>query len=226
MHLSQIGFCLDPHEFPTQVKSDLLYRSRCLFNFLSRRIRPIDIDQQLPYSRICVYGSAQSQRHWYINFDRWLTIHVPFNVEEHFALSGPAMQEHFIASLVDALSFCQAEVPVPIDVCSSAIGAFRNAAYRNRWLQSKKSDRSLGVRAELWCELSTTDFTATVTVRDRQGEPLAEAIALCTKPDELFFHHRIKALRIEGGTVQVLDRRGAVTHALPIHGQGAPHRPT
>ncbi|MBC7608140.1 MAG: hypothetical protein H7228_00975 [Polaromonas sp.] len=215
----RINFGLETLSFGGEIISEVLYRAYSLSDFLTRKLLLAKYKNAC-YSRIVVLGDIRFKQKWLVAFERVLAIHVDFDVQKYKNLDDPQLQEYFIKLVLSALSLKVDEFLLPADEIKAAVDEFLQGGYVNRRLFKKRTNKVLGVRAELSFELTLKRFFANLKLINLSSHVERDLVVLETNPDGIIFKHQLNDFVFEGASIHVLDQFGRLT--FKVDGVDAP----
>lgn len=214
MLLRDISLYLNLEEYDRLFNSEFQFRTRCLCNFLRRRIISERIRSE-GFGSIAIEGTEHRVPECAIEGDRVLVARIPFEEAEYKSATTIEMQEIFISMIEKGIEICRRSHDVPAKLISRGIDDFRDGGYRNEWVVKTRSYRHLGLRAVLTGRLSVTQFELRLRL-ERGSREVLNTTVLDTLPDETVFSHRFKDLSLDGTSLSVKDKRGRPVYSVDI----------
>lgn len=214
MLLRYIALCLEYDDYERNYRSDFLFRSRYLGNFVTRRVAPLRFKTD-GFGRIVISGCCEPIEACPIVGDNAANATVLFDQQRYESLAPAECHEFFIGMLLEGVEKCARFHQIPLSEMKSAIDDFRAGGYRNEWIFKKKLLRPVGLQASLNCSLDMEKFILTLKL-ERKGVALYDAPILQTKPDEIIFAHKFKDVVLEGQTVVVKSKSDKTTFSLDL----------
>lgn len=211
MLLKDVRIYLNSDEFPQVMRSDFLFRSCYISNYLTRSVRQLRLSRE--YKGVLVQGCSNPPASR-ISAERNLIVPVNFSSGDYAGLQPGEEHEFFIAMVAEGLRSCAPEFDLPLNALMGALEEFRRGDYRNEWTYQKKPIRALRAHASLLCSLDSQRFRLVLKLENKNGIVFEEEI-LTTKPDELLFAHRFKELAIDGNAIVVNDKFGKQLYSRP-----------
>lgn len=203
MILREIYLYPDLTAYPREFTSGVRFATRSVCNYLERCwLKPLKL--QADFKRICVIGSADPRMGCMINSEKVLSVEVSFSSEKWERTQGSARHEYHIALLIDGLTKIGAEHSLPIPSALACIDDFRRSHYTNKWLFKAKEIHPIGVRCELWCELTLEVFRLHLQIF-RGDALISSEQVLETLPDELIYAHKFKDVVFVNDTLAIVD---------------------
>lgn len=204
--LRAVRLYLWPDEFTQEVRSDFLFRSCYLSNFVTRYVREMRLITD-GFKGVLVQGRNAGAAKPYVSVEGNLIVPVRFEQERYETLTRGERHEFFVDMLVRGVEEAAKHRRIPFVEMMVAIEEFRRGGYVNEWIHQKKTFRSLDLQAALVCRLDTDRFTLNLTL-EREGATVFDRKILETKPDEVIFTHRFKDVALEGRNIVITDKHG------------------
>lgn len=205
MLLNSVRLYLHTDEFDRGIGNDFLFRSCYVSNFVTRHVRLRKAEAERRH--VFVQGRRSDESATLVSVDGHLIVPTAFDGARFESLAPGEQHEFFLEMLLARFVKCSRDHQVPLDVLVEIIEVFRNGGYRNEWTHQRKVLRSLGLRAELRCQLDSDRFGLTLRL-EGNGSLVFERQILETQPDELLFAHRFKDVVVEGDAIVVRDKYG------------------
>lgn len=218
MLLKSVRLYLYSDEYEQALRSEFLFRSCYISNFLSRRVRELGFDTD-GFKGILPQGRRATDVPASISSESNLIVPVHFDEARYAALGAGEQHEFFIGMFVEGLEKCARHHRIPLAELQAALEEFRRGGYRNEWTHQKKLLRPVGLQASLLCRLDTAKFALTLKL-ERKGTTVFEQQVLETKPDELIFAHRFKEVVVDGDALVVKDKLGKPAFSLSVDSLG------
>lgn len=206
MILNSVRLYLNADEFESSLKSEFLFRSCYVSNYLTRRVKSLRYSSD-GFKAILVQGSSLPDSLCRISSENNLIAQVGFRLEGYKSQKPAKCHEFFLGMLLEGIEKSARQHKVPLNELKSAIEEFRNGGYRNEWIHKKKVFRAADLVALLHCSLDTKGFNLTLKLDSKNGT-IFEKVILSTKPDELIFAHKFKDVQLVDGSVVVSDKFG------------------
>jgi hypothetical protein len=206
MLLRTVRLYLHSDEFAQAARSEFLFSSCYVSNFLSRRVRDLGFRSD-GFKGVLIQGRCEADGPVRISSEGNVIVPVHFDQPRYESLGTGGKHEFFIGMVVEGLEKCARHHRIPFVDLMAAIDEFRRGGYRNEWTYQKKLLRPFGIQASLLCRLDAQKFALTLKL-ERKGTTLFEQEILETKPDEVVFAHRFKEVVAEEDRVVVKDKFG------------------
>ena len=217
MKLTGIFLYPDLGEFKSDAALSFRNQTRFVCHYVQQFLaaRKIETDG---FNRLCIVGRRVASGASVRNSSNVLVVEVPFDIAEYEKTPEDDLPEYVIAVLTAGFIKGGKDVHLPLELFQQAIASFRQAGYRNNWVNARKMFRSTGVSCQLLCELDRSAFQLILEVQ-RGGEQIFSQEILRTLPDEVAYAHRFKDVVLEGHTLIVRDKFGKSLFALSLQEQ-------
>ena len=140
---------------------------------------------------------------------------VHFDRQRYESLKGADLHEFFIGMLEEGLKKCAMHHEIPTEFLFSSIREFREGGYKNEWVHHKKLFRPHGIRTELRCCLTMSEFRLTFAAT-KKGGVIYEKCIFETKPDEICFAHKFKEVKLLDDNFVVVAAFADPLFSLPL----------
>lgn len=220
--LRDVALQLDNNEFDVPYRSDFVFRSCYVCNYLSRRSRQLKL-QADGVGIIAVEGSAEPAPNTFMWDRRAAIVPVHFARHEYDSISPGEEHEFLLAMLQAGFEKCAREHQIPLEALLRLVDEFRAGGYLNEWTHAKKRFRDYGIDVRLHCSLDPRRFRLRLEVV-RGKRTLFDEVVLETQPDELIFAHRVRDVVVENGALIVRGDSGKQTFSIAVEELLGDHR--
>jgi len=204
-------------ELPMGENSESLwfgYRGFNLGHFLSLRLRNLKF-REAEYGQIVITALSGNITDYVgkegVNVVNNLIIKCSFDKDYYRSLKTvEEYNEYYIKLYKEGIEniLTRTDQPVPKQELFQWMEEYRDGDYKNVWEFKKRLFREVGIRAVLDCEMTLEEFNLTLRLyrSTKNKELLFEEVILTTPPDEIYFHHQFKDIRLKGNNIEILTR--------------------
>lgn len=179
-----------------------------IVNFLVRYLKEHKIEaanlQGKKISNITILtGAKENKAYFYDKND--INVHLAFQYSEVFYLRGKPREAKFL-QVLRLVANLMGELSIELEQgLLNAINEFENNGGINIWIHKKKPIKDVG-KAILECQLTITEFTLSLVVKNKKDEELFRKIIAKTKPDIFVYHGLFNNLDFVDNEIRVLTR--------------------
>jgi hypothetical protein len=214
MILKELYLYPDLVEFNDEVVHPFRDQSRCICNYLERRLKSVKFVTN-DFKRICFVGKRKPSAECFVNSSKVLIVEIPFDENQYKTIKKDKLNIYFSKMLVLGIEKCQTKYDIPGKVLIKGLSEFRENNYINKWTFKTKLLKQIGVTCTLECELTIDYFCLSLRILKGNDIILDRAI-LKTEPDEIVFNSKFKDVQLDGNFLVVLDRFGNAIYSLRI----------
>jgi hypothetical protein len=206
--LRKFAIGLDQLTWGPEVGYPFYLASRPLCNFIERGLRTKAV-YLVASSKLVIVGSSSELSNLATNGVPIAVLSVPFDLRAYAQLvtideKNSFMVEFSTGSLRASPDLPQDQVSAMVEM----IQGFRDSGYINEWRAAVRSLPERGLKADLHCAVTGSEFTLTLRVF-KTKELVFTKVLLHTDSDELSYHHRFKDIEVSGEALFVTARNGA-----------------
>ena len=113
--------------------------------------------------------------------------------------------EYYLSLLERGYEVTSAVRNIPVNIFLKLHQDFRASGYKNERLFAKKAIRDLGLKIELYHELSSYCYNLVLFVYNMHGDLICKDSIYKTFPDDIYFNKNVRHLIIENSNLVVTD---------------------
>lgn len=141
----------------------------------------------------------------YFSDENHLIVHLAFQYSKVFYLKGKQRESKFLNMLQFMAKVIGHLGPELEQGLLNAITEFENNGGMNIWIHKKKMIKGIGT-AMLACQLTITEFTLSLVIKNRKNEELFRKMIAKTKADIFAYHGLFNQLDFVNDEIRVLSR--------------------
>lgn len=205
--LRKFALALDRLHWKTEVAYPFYLASRPLCSFIDRGLKKNAI-YLTSSSKFGILGSVCETSSFTINSSQVAVLTIPFDLNVYQHLTTTDSKHCFFVNLSKKTLRSSSEFPQDqVELLVALIDSFAESGYVSEWQAATRSIRTLGMKAELHCSMTSTEFTLTLRVF-KEALLVFKKTILQTDPDEIAYHYKFKELQVSGDELIVTARTG------------------
>lgn len=213
--LRKIALDLDRECWGNDYRYKFYLRSRCLCNFIERKIKKDKIEL-VDSTKLVITGCETSESYYRVNSSKIACFTVLFDKASYDKLHEDVQIHNFIVNFAkSSIRFLPESRKDGIDAILALINEFEECGFVNQWTHQTKKLRKYKIKATLECSLTLESFQLKLRIICDEKEVFSKVI-LQTDPDELAFHYKFKDIKIENNILVVTSRVGNNLFEIPL----------
>lgn len=219
MNLRYITFSIeDTSGYDTNFISEFQFRTRFISNFLSKEVRKLRLVTDGTFDLIAVAPTPNTTTPCRVIGERALVCEVPFELARYESVKGTENCEYYLELFEVGFRRASHFKSIPEVELIGLLEKFRNAGYRNEWVQKRGRFKDHDIDVIVRGSFTTHHITMSVSL-----SKISTKLALCsgpiimTLPDEVFIDGAVKDILMDDGNIVITDFLDQPTFDIPLH---------
>lgn len=141
--------------------------------------------------------------------NRELTISLPFDFNLYENADETVRCQYYLDLMKSALRIASEKKDIPFEELMGYLKSLADSNFIYSWNFKNVIAHEYDLKIRFTCHLSTNDFIIRIAAYDKKSMiPICEGNVVRTKPDEIFFSHISKKIKIKDGRIFIPDKWG------------------
>lgn len=200
------------YDFFSRVNNELRYEFQCrvefICDYITKALRKKKIETKGKYNGIYINLLPDSENRVPIVRDCDVVIYLPFNFKKYNEARRLNDYNYYFELIRSGLYIYSNFLNERIDVIIDIVFEFEKINCKNRWLQKRRKFPSEDISVELWSELTTSNYTAEIEIKDKENVTICNGCFLKTEACHFVYYGLVSDIKILNNTLYIVDKWG------------------
>lgn len=179
-----------------------------ILDFIVRNLKENKVEIAHPQGKkikniTALVGAEENKAYFYD--ENTINVHLTFQYGEVFSLRGKPRQNKFL-QMLKLMAKTIGEISFELEKSLlNAITEFENNGGKNSWVHQKKSIKGVGT-AMLECQLTSTEFSLSLLIKNKKNEEIFRKIIAKTKPDIFVYNGLFDKIEFANDEIKILTK--------------------